>query len=90
MPETVDVQVQGQAVFLQNQLEPPGEGAGSHGQVSTMAAEDQTPSGEGEQARPEKPGTALPWLGQGLAGQSDPIPDSAVLLGDQGRLGAAL
>ena len=40
VPQAVHVQVQRKSVLLQNQFEPPGEGAGSHGQVGPMAAED--------------------------------------------------
>ena len=40
MPETVDVQVQGQVVLFEDQLESPGKSARGHGQVGTMTAED--------------------------------------------------
>ena len=40
VPQAVDVQVQGKAVLFENQFEPPGESAGSHGQIFSMAAED--------------------------------------------------
>ena len=40
VPQAVDVQVQGQVVLFENQLEPPGESAGVHGQVGTVMAED--------------------------------------------------
>ena len=40
VPQAVDVQVQGQAVFFEDQLEPPSKGAGGHGQISSVAAED--------------------------------------------------
>ena len=40
VPQAVDVQVQWESVLLQNQFEPPGEGAGGHGQIGPMAAED--------------------------------------------------
>ena len=47
MSEAVDVQVQGQAVLLQNQFEPPGEGTWGHGQVGAVTAEDVVLWGEG-------------------------------------------
>ncbi|CCX37780.1 unknown [Clostridium sp. CAG:1013] len=40
MPQAVNVQVQGQAMLLQDQFKPPGEGAGGHGQVGSVTAED--------------------------------------------------
>ena len=40
VPQAVDVQVQGQVVLFENQLEPPGESAGVHGQVGTVTAEN--------------------------------------------------
>ena len=38
--KAVDVQVQGQVVLFEDQLEPPSKGAGGHGQIFSMAAED--------------------------------------------------
>ena len=46
MPQAVDVQVQGQAVFFEDQLEPPSKGAGGHGQISSVAAEDVVLQGQ--------------------------------------------
>ena len=40
VPQGVDVQCGRQAVLLQDQLEPPGEGGGRHGEPVPMAAED--------------------------------------------------
>ena len=40
VPQGVDVQSGGQAVLLQDQLEPPGEGGGRHGEPASMTAED--------------------------------------------------
>ena len=47
MPETVDVQVQGQVVLFEDQLESPGKSARGHGQIFSMAAEDVVLWGEG-------------------------------------------
>ena len=41
VPERVDVQILGQAVLLEDELEAPGEGGGRHGQSGELAAEDK-------------------------------------------------
>ena len=46
MPETVDVQVQGQVVLFEDQLESPGKSARGHGQISSVAAEDVVLQGQ--------------------------------------------
>ena len=46
MPETVDVQVQGQVVLFEDQLESPGKSARGHGQIFSMAAEDVVLQGQ--------------------------------------------
>ena len=40
VPQEVDIQGGWQAVLLQDQLEPPGEGGGHHGEPLLMTAED--------------------------------------------------
>ena len=40
VPQGVDVQILRQAVLFQDQLEPPGESGGRHGEPLSMAAED--------------------------------------------------
>lgn len=47
MPQAVDVQVQGHAVLFEDQLEPPGKGAGGHRQIGPMATEEVVLRGEG-------------------------------------------